>query len=91
MATLCPLHFTGGRSGVGPFQPELPLHEPPPDFDLDSSSKSGEKFGWRAIFHRRGTSHRNEPDLDGVLSTDNPEQVESQKQLKEIMERGIKL
>ena len=80
---------------MGPFQHELPFNELPPDLEAESSStKPSEKFGWKALFHRRGGSvvtHRGEADVDGVLATDNPEQVETQKQLKEIMEKGIKL
>ena len=80
---------------MGPFQHEFPLNEFPSDSEVEpSSTKPSEKFGWKALFHRRGTStasHRSEADTDGVLATDNPEQVETQKQLKEVMEKGIKL
>ena len=79
-----------------PVQHELPLNEghPYPEDERSSEAKTSEKFGWKALFHRRGTStamHRSDADVDGVLATDNPEHVETQKQLKEVMERGIKL
>ena len=95
MESVCSGCFTGVGTGVGPFQHGFSLSELPPESEVEpSSTKSSEKFGWKSLFHRRGhsiASHRTEADVDGVLATDNPEQVETQKQLKEIMEKGIKL